>query len=113
MFRLILPILVMSLPLAACSFGAPPPSPAEQAIRAACTKQANAIDAAQNYVYLSRPNQIDTPFLGPPNPDYLNDKRGALLQRDQRVNDCVRNSNPAYVGTGAGLPEPKIIGPSQ
>ncbi len=113
MFRVMLPILVLSLPLAACSFGAPPPSAAHEAIVAQCTKQVDATDAARDYAFLSQPGQSDTPFLGPPNPAYLYNRQAYLNDRNQRIKDCVRNYNPAYVGSGAGLPEPTIVGPGQ
>lgn len=114
MLRLILLSTVLTIPLASCTFGAPPPvSPAEQADLSACTKQANAINQARNYAYLSRTDQYATPFQGTPDQSYVSNRLAQIHDRQDRINRCMRNSNPAYVGNGAELPEPVIVGPSQ
>ncbi|MDD2877617.1 MAG: hypothetical protein PHT60_09635 [Acidiphilium sp.] len=114
MLRLTLMLSAITLPLAACSFGAPPPqSAADKANLAACTHQAEQIDAARHYAYLSRTDQFATPFLGTPNPEYLSNKLAQLHDQEDRINDCVNNANPSYAGSGAALPEPTIIGPTQ
>lgn len=114
MFRLTLMISALTVPLAACSFGPPPPQSAtDKADLAACTQQANAINAARHYTYLSRTDQFATPFQGTPNQQYISNRLAQIHERDDRINDCVRNSNPAYAGNGANLPEPQIIGPAQ
>lgn len=114
MLRLTLMLTVTALPLAACSFGAPPPqSPADQANLAACTRQAEQINSARHYAYLSRTDQFATPFSGTPNQAYLSNKLAQLHDQEDRINNCVSNANPAYVGSGANLPEPTIVGPAQ
>ncbi|MGC9269123.1 hypothetical protein [Acidiphilium sp.] len=113
MFRLTLLLSVLTMPLAACSFGAPPPqSAADKANLAACTQRAEQIDAARHYTYLSRTDQFATPFLGTPNPAYLSNKLAEQHDQIDRINNCMKNANPAYVGSGATLPEPTIIGPT-
>ncbi|CAG4904776.1 unnamed protein product [Acidocella sp. C78] len=111
--RPILTLALLSLPLAACTFGAPPPaSPAERADIAACTRQANAYDRMHDYAYLSRTDQFATPFQGTPDAAAPYDRLARIHARRDMIASCVRNANPAYVGSGAALPAPKIIGPS-
>lgn len=109
---LMLPMLM--LPLAGCTFGAPPPaSAAERADLAACTRQANALERAQDYEYLSRTDQYATPFQGTPDQQYVTNRLAAIHARRDMIGNCMRNSNPAYVGNGAALPEPRIVGPAR
>lgn len=113
MLAAITPLLV-ALMLTACSFGAPPPqSAADKANLAACTHQAEAINSARHYAYLSRTDQFATPFSGSPDPAYLSNKLAQLHDQEDRINNCVANANPAYAGSGAKLPEPTIVGPAQ
>lgn len=113
MLRMTLMMTAMALPLAACSFGAPPPeSAADRADLAACTQRADQINAARHYAYLSRTDQYATPFIGSPNPRYLSNKLAQIHDRQDRIDRCVHNSNPTYVGSGGALPEPTIIGPA-
>lgn len=106
--------LVVAAALAGCSFGAPPPqSAADRADLAACQQQAHQIDTARHYTYLSRTEQFATPFNGSPDPAYLTNKLAEEHDQIDRINDCVRNANPAYAGSGAKLPEPTIVGPTQ
>lgn len=111
MHRLIAAIPLLLLPLGACSFGAPPPSPQRQAERAACAQRADAIDAARNYAPLSRTDQYGTPLIGAPNPRYLDHTLARRYERHQRIENCLRNDDKAYVGSGKALPQPRIIGP--
>ena len=104
-------ILSLIAPLAACSFNAPPPSASEQADRAVCTQQANAIYTARHFTQLSRPDQFATPLSGLPDPQYISNHLAALHARDDRINRCLQLANPAYVGGSASLPTPRIIGP--
>ena len=113
MHRLTIAIPLLLLPLAACSFGAPPPSPQQQAVRDACTQRADAIDAARNYVPLSRTDQYGTPLIGSPDPQYLDHIMARRYERNRRIQDCAQNGNESYVGTGKSLPAPRIIGPTQ
>ncbi|BAJ79515.1 hypothetical protein [Acidiphilium multivorum] len=112
--RPILTLALLILPLAACTFGAPPPaSPAEQADIAACTQQANAYERARDYAYLSRTDQFATPFQGTPDQGSRFDRLAEIHARRDMISRCVRNANPAYVGSGASLPEPTIVGPAR
>lgn len=113
MHRLTAAIPLLLLPLAACSFGGPPSSPQQQAEQAACAQRADAIDAARNYAPLSRTDQFATPLIGAPNPDYLDHTLARRYERHQRIEDCLRNGNEAYVGSGKTLPQPRIVGPEQ
>lgn len=113
MLRLSLMLTVIAIPLAGCSFGAPPQSAAEQADLAACTQRADAINAARHYAYLSRTSQFATPLLGTPNQNYMDNKLAQLHDRQDRINACMRDSNPAYAGNGNALPEPRIVGPAE
>lgn len=113
MLRLTLMLSAITLPLAACTFGAPPPqSAADEANLAACTKRAEQINAARHYAYLSRTDQYATPFSGSPNPAYLSNNLAQLHDQEDRIDNCVSNANPAYAGSGATLPEPRIVGPA-
>lgn len=114
MLRLTLMLSAIALPLASCSFGAPPPqSAADKADLAACTQQARQIDTARHYAYLSRTDQFATPFIGAPNPAYLSDKLAEKHDQIDRINNCVSNANQAYAGTSGALPAPVIVGPAQ
>jgi hypothetical protein len=114
MLRLTLMLSAITLPLAACSFGAPPPqSAADKADLAACTQQAKQIDTARHYAYLSRTDQFATPFLGSPDPQYITNKLAEQHDQIDRINNCVSDSNKAYAGTGGALPAPVIVGPAQ
>jgi hypothetical protein len=113
MLRLTLMLSVITVPLAACSFGAPPPSAGAQADLAACTQQAQQVDHARNFAYLSRTDQFATPFSGAPDQQYITNKLAEQHDQIDRINDCVRNSNQAYVGSGGALPAPVIVGPAQ
>lgn len=109
--RFTLLLLASIIPLTACSFNAPPPSASQQADQAACTKQADHIYAARHFAALSRPAQFATPLSGMPDPNYIDNHLAALHARDDRINRCVQLANPAFVGSGAQLPTPRIIGP--
>ncbi len=104
-------LLASIVPLAACSFDAPPPSASQQADQAVCTKRADHIYAARHFAGLSRPDQFATPLSGTPDPHYINNHLAALHARDDRINRCVQLANPAFVGSDAKLPTPRIIGP--
>lgn len=112
MFRPILTLSALVLPLAACTFGAPPPSASQQANLAVCTQQANAYERAHDFAWISRTDQFATPFQGTPNQNYVTNRLAEIHARRDMINNCVRNANPDYVGNGAKLPEPKIIGPA-
>ncbi|HQT88351.1 MAG TPA: hypothetical protein PK677_07315 [Acidiphilium sp.] len=99
-------------PLAACSFNAPPQSASQQADAAVCTKQADAINEARHFAHLSRPDQFATPLSGSPDPQYISNHLAQLHARDDRIQRCIQLSNPAFAGSGATLPTPRIIGPS-
>lgn len=115
MLRHALKLSLLMLPLAACTFGAPPhpPSAAQQADLAACTSQANAYERAHDYESISRVPQFATPFQGISGQYDVTDRLAERHQRDDMIENCVRNANPAYVGHAATLPEPRIVGPAQ
>lgn len=112
MLRPILTLCLLILPLAACSFGAPPPPAQQQADLEVCTQQANAYERAHDSSWISRNEQFATPFQGTPDPQYINNRLAAIHARRGMINNCMRNSNPDYVDNGASMPEPKIIGPA-
>jgi hypothetical protein len=103
------------LPLMGCSFGAPPPAatPSQSADLSACTQQADQVNAARHYAYISRTDQMATPLSGLPDQRYVSNRLAQLHERDERIRDCMRNGNGANSGTNEGLPAPRIIGPSQ
>ena len=115
MFRYALTPSALMLPLAGCTFGAPPrsQSAAQQANLAACTSQANAYERARDYEYLSRTQNFATPLQGTPNQNYVTNRLAEIHQRRDMINNCVHNANPAYVGGGTALPEPRIVGPAK
>jgi hypothetical protein len=115
MLRLTLSTLLLVLPVLGCSFNAPPPAaPASQsADLAACTQEADQINAARHYAYISRTDQMATPLSGMPDQRYISNRLAQIHDRDERIKSCMANGNQANPDHDAGLPEPKIIGPAQ
>jgi hypothetical protein len=119
MFRLTLPALLLALPLMGCSFDAPPPpAPAvplssRSADLNACTQQADQINEARHYAYISRTDQMPTPLSGIADQRYISNRLAQIHERDERIKTCMQNGNQGNSSIGAGLPEPQIIGPAQ
>lgn len=119
MFRMTHPLTVFAgltiLPLMGCSFGAPRPalSSSQSADLSACTRQADQINAARHYAYISRTDQMATPLSGLPDQRYISNRLAQIHDRDERIKNCMRNGNSANAGSDAGLPAPRIIGPEQ
>jgi len=101
-------LLLPSLLASGCAKA--PPSAADQADLAACTRQADAAYNAQNYDALSRTDQTGLQFPATPTQVFQAQQLGLLHQRDSAITDCVNNGTVANSAIpGPPLPAPHIV----
>ena len=96
-------LLASSLLLAACT-GAPPRSPADRAVAAACRQEVDRVYAAQNRRELSYRDQRDTPFASSYNSGVTSAGLGSRFGRDNDVTSCINLNRPgaSSIDTGTG-----------
>jgi hypothetical protein len=96
--------------LAACATQAPP-SAAAQANASACTADADAGYAAQNYDALSRTSQNGLLFAPEPNRVFDSQRLGSLHVRDSQITACEQNGTSANnIAPGTPIVTPQIVG---
>ncbi|MBN8871800.1 MAG: hypothetical protein J0H67_03090 [Rhodospirillales bacterium] len=96
MSRATFPVMtVLGLALAACAgnTGGTPESRSSAAIRAACTERAEQIYTARNRAEIYAPqSSVNTPYSANYQPGVTNRGLADLYQRDNIINDCIRNT---------------------
>lgn len=85
-----------------CCTNVPTESAAQRADDAACTKQADAIYAAQSQDQLGRTTEAGLHFSGTPNEVFDAERLGALHERNSQLAACEQYGNS--VATAARLP---------